>query len=342
MIKVGIIGGTGYTGIGLVGILLRHPEAEIEWITSETYKGKKLSDVYPHLSGLTDLVCQKPDIKGLVGKVDIVFSCLPHAKIMEVAKDIISAGKKLIDVSADFRLKDVKTFEKWYSVKHPSPELIKDSVYGITEINNVAGAKIVANPGCFATAAILGAAPLVKHKLNDGDIIIDAKTGVSGAGKALTQAAHYPECNEGISAYKVSAHRHMPEIEQELSSISQGNIKIVFTPHLVPMNRGILATIYVKLKKDTDAAKLTKLYEDFYKGKKFVRILKDKLPSTKYVYGTNYCDIAVTVDKASKTAIVISAIDNLVKGASGQAVQNMNVLLSLPEDFGLGAVPLYP
>ena len=340
MIKVGIIGGTGYTGIGLVGILLRHPEAEIEWVTSKSYAGKKLSDVYPHLSGLTDIVCQKPEIKNLVKKVDIVFSCLPHGQVMEIAGDIISAGKKLIDLSADFRLKDVKSFNEWYKVKHPNPELIKDSVYGITEINNVKGVKIVANPGCYATAAILGAAPALSEKLVEENIVVDAKSGISGAGKALTQDAHYPECNEGISPYKVADHRHMPEIEQELSLASKSKVEIVFTPHLTPMTRGIMTTIYMKLKKKVDAEKLVKIYEDFYKGKKFVRILKNTLPSTKYVNGTNYCDISVVVK--DKNVIVVSAIDNLIKGASGQAVQNMNVLLGLPEDIGLASVPLYP
>jgi len=342
MIKVGIIGGTGYTGIGLVGLLLRHPEADIEWVTSETHKGKKLSDVYPHLTGLTDIVCQQPDIKSLVKTVDIVFSCLPHGKVLEVAGDIIAAGKKLIDLSADFRLKDVNVFEDWYKVKHKSPELLKEAVYGLPELNKITGAKIVANPGCYATASILGAAPILHEKIHEGEIIIDAKSGISGAGKTLTQETHYPECNEGISAYNVSKHRHMPEIEQELGNAAKGKVSIVFTPHLTPMTRGILATIYIKLKKDADKEKLTKLYEDFYKGKKFIRVLKDKLPSTKYVCGTNYCDIAVEVDERSKMAIVISAIDNLIKGASGQAVQNMNLLLGLPEDVGLGDVPLYP
>jgi len=342
MIKVGIIGGTGYTGIGLVGILLRHPEVKIEWVTSQTYAGKKLSDVYPHLNGLTGIVCQKPEIKGLLKSIDLVFACLPHGKILEIADQIVSAGKKLIDVSADFRLKDVKTFEEWYLVKHPNADLLKDSVYGIPEINNIKGAKIVANAGCYATATILGAAPLVKEGIVENNIIVDAKSGVSGAGKKPSDATHYPECNDGLSAYKVAAHRHTPEIEQELSSLSKGKINITFVPHLVPMTRGIFSTIYMKLNKNISKDKILKIYQDFYKGKKFVRVLKDKLPSTKYVNGTNYCDIAVEVDEKNKTVVVLSAIDNLVKGASGQAVQNMNILLGMPEDMGLSVVPLYP
>lgn len=338
MIKVGIVGGSGYTGEILVGMALRHPEAKLVFVTSESHKNEKVSDVYPHLEGVCDLSYKAPDIDKLAGSADIVFLALPNGNAMNIAPKILDAGAKVVDLSGDFRFKDAKIFKDWYKIDHSSKELLGKAVYGLPEIENIKGASLVANPGCYATASILGLYPLVKQGLIDPDnIVVDAKSGVSGAGKSLTDDTHFPNCNEGISAYKVASHRHTPEIEQELGK----GINITFTPHLVPMTRGILSTIYAKANKPVDEVKLTKLFKDFYKGKPFVRVV-EKMPSTKYVYGTNYCDIAIKYDKRTNSIIILSAIDNLVKGASGQAIQNMNIMFGLRETAGLEQVAIYP
>ncbi|MFH1709487.1 MAG: N-acetyl-gamma-glutamyl-phosphate reductase [bacterium] len=338
MIKVGIIGGSGYTGVILAGLVLRHPEAELAFVASESHKNEKLSDVYPHLKGIADITYKAPDIDKIAKEADVVFLALPNGKAMNIAPKILDAGAKVIDLSADYRFKDAYVFKEWYKMDHSSKDLLSKAVYGLPEIEKVSGAKLVANPGCYATASILGLYPLIKEGLIDkNSVIVDAKSGVSGAGKSPTDDTHFPNCNEGISAYKVASHRHTPEIEQELG----GDIKISFTPHLVPMTRGILATIYAKASKPVDEDKLINIYKEFYKGKTFVRVLEG-LPSTKYVYGTNYCDIAVKCDKRTNNIIVLSAIDNLVKGASGQAVQNMNIMFGLPETAGLELIAVYP
>jgi N-acetyl-gamma-glutamyl-phosphate reductase len=339
MIKVGIIGGSGYTGEILVGLLLRHPEVKLVFVTSESHKNQKISDVYPHLEGITDLTYKAPDIEKLAKEVDVVFLALPNGMAMNIAPKILKAGANVIDLSADYRFKDAKVFKEWYKMEHSSKNLLSKAAYGLPEIEKVSGAKLIANPGCYATASILGLYPLVKEGLIDTDsIIVDAKSGVSGAGKSPTEETHYPNCNEAISAYKVASHRHTPEIEQELGE----GIKITFTPHLTPMTRGILSTIYAKASKAVDEKKLTKIYKDIYKKTHFIRVLEGKLPSTKYVYGTNYCDIAVKYDKRTNNIIVLSAIDNLVKGASGQALQNMNIMFGLPETTGLEQIAVYP
>jgi N-acetyl-gamma-glutamyl-phosphate reductase len=339
MIKAGIVGGSGYTGIILAGLLLRHPEAELVWITSESHKKEKISDVYPHLSNVTDMVYKAPDIDKLAKEADVVFTALPNGMAMNIATAILDSGAKLIDLSADFRFKDAEVFKEWYKIEHSSKNLLSKAVYGLPETGKVKGASIVANPGCYATASILGLYPLVQEGLIEPDtIVVDAKSGVSGAGKSLTDDTHFPNCNEGISAYKVASHRHTPEIEQALGP----DIKLSFTPHMIPMTRGILATIYAKSKKTVDEGKLLKAYKDMYKDKPFVRIIEKGLPSTKYVHGTNYCDIAVRFDKRTGNVIVLSAIDNLVKGASGQALQNMNLMFSLKETSGLENIAIYP
>ena len=338
MIKAGIMGGSGYTGTILIGLLTRHPEAELIFVTSESHKGKKISDVCPHLEGVLDLSYKAPDVDKLSG-ADVVFLALPNGMAMHIAPKFLKAGVKVIDLSADYRFKDANLFKEWYKMDHASKDLLAKAVYGLPEIENVKGADLVANPGCYATASILGLYPLVKEGLIDlNSIIVDAKSGVSGAGKALTEETHFSHCNEGLAAYKVASHRHNPEIEQELGA----NIKITFTPHLIPMTRGILATIYAKAGKAVDEAKLTKVYKDFYKGKPFIRVLDNKLPSTKNVYGANYCDIAVKYDKHTNTIIVLSAIDNLIKGASGQALQNMNIMFGVRETAGLEQIAIYP
>jgi len=339
MIKVGVMGGSGYTGEILVGLLLRHPEVKLAFVTSSSHENEKISDIYPHLEGITDLSYKAPDIEKLTKEADVVFLALPNGMAMNIAPKILEASSKVIDLSADYRFKDPKVFMEWYKMDHTSKNLLTKAVYGLPEIEKVSGAKLVANPGCYATASILGLYPLVKEGLIDTDsIVVDAKSGVSGAGKSLTDDTHYPNCNDGISAYKVASHRHTPEIEQALG----GGIKITFTPHLTPMTRGILSTIYAKASKPVDEKKLAKIYKDIYKKTHFIRVLEGKLPSTKYVNGTNYCDIAVKYDKRTNNIIVLSAIDNLVKGASGQALQNMNIMFGLPETTGLELVPVYP
>lgn len=338
MIKAGIIGGTGYTGEILAGLLLRHPEVSLAWITSQSHKNEKIAEVYPHLNELTDLVCKEPHIEKLAKSADVVFIALPNGMAMNLAPKILKAGAKVIDLSADFRFKDASVFKQWYKMEHSSAKLLKDAVYGLPEINKIKGSDLVANPGCYATASILGLYPLVMEGIVETDsLVVDAKSGVSGAGKSLTDDTHFPNCNEGMSAYKVASHRHTPEIEQALGE----GINITFTPHLIPMNRGILATIYAKSKGTMDEAKLLKIFKEIYKGKYFIRVTEN-LPSTKNVYGSNYCDITARYDKRTGNIIVISAIDNLMKGASSQAVQNMNLMFGVAEKSGIDLVPIYP
>ncbi|MFA5875271.1 MAG: N-acetyl-gamma-glutamyl-phosphate reductase [Candidatus Margulisiibacteriota bacterium] len=341
-IKIGIIGATGYSGEALLSILLRHPNAAVEIITSKTYAGQKISQVYPHLTGITDLVCTEPDMHKL-SKMDVVFLALPHGLSVEPVKALVKAGVVAIDIGADFRFRDAADYKTWYGAKHLAPELCKSAVYGLPEIHaaQIKTAKVIANPGCYATASILALYPLLKKKLVKKDsIVIDAKSGVSGAGRGLTLGTHYTECNEAIAAYKVAEHRHTGEIEQEIES------KVTFVPHLTPMDRGILAVCYADaaaaLKKPGFLSSLELAYKEVYRGAKFIRLFKDTLPSTKYVRGTNFCDIAVKYDRRTGKVIVISAIDNLIKGAAGQAVQNMNLRFNLPESTGLDLVNVYP
>ena len=337
MIKAGIIGGSGYTGEILAGLLLRHPEAELSWVTSQSHKGEKISNVYPHFEGITDLVFQAPDIERLAGKADVVFIALPNGMAMKLVPDLLKSGVKVIDLSADFRFKDASVFKEWYKIDHTSKNLLDKAVYGLPEIFDVSGASLVGNPGCYATASILGLYPLVKKGLIDTSmIVIDAKSGMSGAGKTLTDETHFANCNDSISAYKVASHRHIPEIEQAV-----GGLKVTFTPHYTPMTRGILSVIYAKSTKQIEEKALLEIYKDVYKGKSFVR-LTDKPPSTKQVYGSNYCDICVKYDKRTGNIIVLSVIDNLMKGASGQAVQDMNIIFGIDETAGLDIVPIYP
>ena len=350
MIRVGIIGATGYAGIDLVRLILNHPHAAIEWVTSESYKGQKLSDVYPHLAGRTDLICSEMDLKKLAPKVDVIFIALPNGMAMSLAPAVVEAGKKVIDMGADFRLKDPDLYKKWYGDVHSSTKLLKQAVYGLPELHReeIAQASVVGNPGCYPTASILGLAPLMAQGIVELDsIIVDAKSGVSGAGRTASLHTHFSEANEAISAYKVASHRHTPEIEQELSALAGEKFSLTFTPHLVPMTRGILATLYAKrsaARKNSSpltVAQLESDYRAFYKDSPFVRIQKE-LPTTKQVSGTNYCDIAIRLDEATQRIIVLSVIDNLVKGAAGQAVQNLNLMFGLPENSGLTQSTIYP
>jgi N-acetyl-gamma-glutamyl-phosphate reductase len=346
MLKVAIVGASGYTGVELLRILHCHPEAAVTCVTSERSAGKRISDIYPGLKGRCDLLLENLEPVRVAGKADFIFTALPHKAAMEVAPTFLNMGKRVVDLSADYRLRDPKEYEKWYE-PHLSPALLKKAVYGLPELKRarIAGADLVANPGCYPTTVILGLAPLLKNKLIDpATIIADSKSGVSGAGRGAKVDSLYCEVNEGFKAYGVGgSHRHIPEIEQELSHLAGNRLTITFTPHLAPMDRGILSTIYSVPLKSATTAKLLRIYNDFYKGEPFVRVLPEgSFPSTAFVRGSNFCDIGLTVDSRSGRVIVVCAIDNLVKGASGQAVQNMNIMCGFPETMGLEGLPLFP
>lgn len=345
-IKVSIIGATGYTGSELVRILYRHPEVELVALTTRSYVGMPMCEVYPHLFKYNHLTCEEADLAKIFAISDVVFVALPHGHAMPVAHEAARSGKKMIDLGADFRFADFQVYESWYKVEHEAKDLLPQAVYGLPEVNRdkIKGAWLVANPGCYPTSAILALAPLLKQKLIDtGSIVVDSKSGVSGAGRGLSLGSHFCEVNENFKAYNVAAHRHTPEIEQILSRIAGEQITVTFTPHLLPVTRGILSTVYAKLSSDAGVEQLRRLYREYYKDEFFVRVLPDgTLPQTKWVAGTNHCDIGLTVDARTGRVIVITAIDNVVKGASGQAVQNMNIICNLPEDTALAGPGLYP
>ena len=345
MTRVGVVGATGYTGLELVRLLLRHPQIRITALTSERYVGQPIWKVFPSVMKETDLICQALDVEPLSQACDFLFTALPHKTAMEVVPGFIERGLKVVDLSADFRLADPRVYEEWYEA-HTAPALLQDAVYGIPELHRVEikRATLVANPGCYPTSVILALAPALRHKLVDHrTIIADSKSGVSGAGRSAVLSSLFAEVSENFKAYKVTEHRHTPEMEQELSRMAGEKVVITFTPHLVPMKRGILSTIYASLKKPSSENEILDLYRNFYAAEKFVRLHpSDLLPSTADVFGSNYCDIGLKVDKRNNRLILISAIDNLVKGASGQAIQNMNLMLGLEESLGLEVVPLYP
>lgn len=346
MLKIGIYGASGYTGQELLRLLVRHPEADVTAVTSRKFKDERVSGVYPALKGLTDLKFMDASPLDVASMCDLVFLALPHGEAMEVASSLLKEGKKVVDLSADFRLRDVNVYEKWY-IKHTKPDFISQAVYGLPELygEDVKKANLVANPGCYPTSIILGMAPLIKSGFVDGSsIIADSKSGVSGAGRELQIGSLFCEVNEGFKAYKIGVHRHTPEIEQELSCLAGRDVKISFTPHLVPINRGILSTIYADLlKNDITEADLFEAYKSFYNGKSFVRICDvGTFPNISSVKGSNNCDIGFKVDKRTGRVVVVSVIDNLVKGAAGQAIQNMNLMCGFPEDEGLKAVALFP
>jgi len=349
-IRVGIIGAGGYAGETLLQILLRHPGAKINWLMSEdAHKGKNIADLYPHLAGEIDMVCQTlQNLAALLPAVDLVFLALPHGIALNYVPKMIDAGKKVIDLGADYRFCDNEVFGKWYGIKHPTEKYLKEAVFGLPELyrDNIKNAALVANPGCYPTASILGVAPLLRHGLIDANtIIIDAKSGITGAGRGVTFKTHFCERNEGIEAYAAASHRHMGEIEFQLSRAAGKQLRVTFVPHLSPMNRGILATCYAKINNpsfESTASSLTKLYKEFYKDEPFVKVFEGKLPNTKFVAGTNYCNIAVELNSATGTVIVISVIDNLIKGAAGQAVQNMNLLYGFEETTALRQMAVYP
>ncbi len=345
MLKAGIYGASGYTGQEILRLLLRHPQAEVVAVTSRRYAGVSVADIYPVFVGLTDLAFVDASPEDVAGAADIVFLALPHGVSMAVAPIFLKAGKKVIDLSADFRLHDVATYEKWYSA-HTARDIINESVYGIPELygDEIAKARLVANPGCYPTSVILGLAPLLKANWIDySSIIADSKSGVSGAGREPQVGTLFCEVDGGFKAYKVGQHRHTPEMEQEISILAGCDVRISFTPHLLPITRGILSTIYATLQKEVATRELIDLYRAFYKGKKFVRVYKaGTFPNISSVRGSNYCDIGLTVDARTKRVIIICAIDNLVKGAAGQAIQNMNLMCGLSEDTGLTMISLFP
>jgi len=343
--RVGIIGATGYTGVELLRLLFHHPEVEVTALTSQKYAGVEIGRVFPTLMNHLELKCEELSVERISQKVDFVLTAVPHKTAMETVPLFYRRGKKVVDLSADFRLKDPVVYERWYQ-KHTAADLLPESVYGLPEFHRekIRSAKIVGNPGCYPTGALIGLIPLVKKELISLEaIIVDAKSGVSGAGRDVVLESLFCEVNEGVKAYKIFAHRHTPEIEQELSQIVQREIKVTFVPHLIPMDRGILTTLYVRLIKKLKTEDLLNAFQDYFRGEPFIRIYpKGKLPNTKDVRGSNFCDIGAVVSEPDDRAVVVTAIDNLVKGASGEAVQNMNIMLGCPETMGLEVVPLFP
>lgn len=351
MVKVGIIGATGYAGNELVRLLMGHKDVEIMWYGSRSYIDKKYAEVYQNMFEIVEDTCLDDNMEELASKVDVIFTATPQGFLAGVLTEEILSRVKIIDLSADFRIKDVKTYEKWYKIEHRSPQFIEEAVYGLCEINRdkVKGARLIANPGCYTTCSILTAYPLVKEGLIDPDtLIIDAKSGTSGAGRGAKLPNLFCEVNENMKAYGVTNHRHTPEIEEQLGYAAGKEIVVNFTPHLVPMNRGILATEYATLNKKADGTlptygEVKAIYDKYYKNEKFVRVLeKDICPETKWVEGSNYVDVNFKIDERTGRIVMMGALDNLVKGAAGQAVQNMNLLFGFDEAEGLNLVPMFP
>jgi N-acetyl-gamma-glutamyl-phosphate reductase len=345
VLRVGIFGATGYTGNELVRLLVGHPQVEISILTSRQYAGDPISEVFPSLRGRIESRCRNPSVEEVVQESDFIFTAVPHKTAMEVVAQFHERGKRVVDLSADFRFRDGRVYEKWYQ-PHTCPDLLDNAVYGLPELyrDPIRRAPIVGNPGCYPTGALLPLIPLIKGGVITYDgIVIDSKSGVSGAGRELSLGTHFCEVNEGVKAYKVLEHRHCPEIEQELSGLAGHPVSVTFTPHLIPMDRGILTTIYCDLARKESTEALLKLVGDFYREEAFVRVCPPgKLPNTADVRGSNYCDVGLKVDHQRGKLIVLSAIDNLMKGASGQAIQNMNIMCGFPEEMGIEVTTLYP
>jgi N-acetyl-gamma-glutamyl-phosphate reductase len=343
--RVGIIGATGYTGLELLRLLLHHPEVEVTALTSQKYAGVPIDQVFPSLKKNLQLKCEELAPDQIVKKTDFIFTAVPHKTAMETVPLFYRQGKRVVDLSADFRLKDPAVYERWYQ-KHTAADLLPESVYGLPELHRekIRNAKIVGNPGCYPTGALIGLTPLVKRGMvSFENIVIDSKSGISGAGRDVVLESLFCEVNEGVKAYKIFEHRHLPEIEQELSEMVQEKVSVTFVPHLIPMDRGILTTTYLILTKKLKTEEVLNTFQEHYQNEPFVRICpKGKLPNTKDVRGSNYCDIGVKVNEADGRAVIVTAIDNLVKGASGGAVQNMNIMLGYPETMGLDILPLFP
>jgi len=338
-LKVGVIGATGYTGEELVKILSQHPIVELTYVSGKEDRSEKIQDIFPYLRGKVDLPCNAFSESDAIAKTDLVFLSLPHTVSMTVAPKFLAAGKKVIDVSADYRIKDTSVYEEFYKTSHADTPNLKVAPYGLPELyrDKIKSAKLIANPGCYPTGSILGILPGLKAGVFEKDSIqIDAKSGVTGAGRKADRGLIFGEVNESVKAYKLFEHQHVPEIEQELSNACGSDVKIVFVPHLVPLNRGILSTIYVKLSKKTNTEGLIKIYKEFYAKEPFVKVYENgALPEIKNVAHTNFCDIGLRVNEDKKLAVIVTVIDNLGKGAAGQAVQNMNIMFSFPEATGL-------
>lgn len=346
MIKVGIIGSTGYAGNELVRLLLGHKEAEIVWYGSRSYVDQKYSDIYRNMFRLVDDKCMDDNMDLLAREADVIFTATPQGYCASVINDEILNNTKIIDLSADFRIKDVPTYEQWYGIEHRAPQFINEAVYGLCEINRgmVRRCRLVANPGCYTTCSILAVYPLLKEGIiKPHSIIIDAKSGVSGAGRGAKVDNLFCEVNENMKAYAVLTHRHTPEIEEQLSYAAGENINVIFTPHLVPMNRGILVTGYADLEKDVTYEEVRAVYDKYYSDEYFIRVLdKDVCPQTRWVEGSNFFDVNFKIDQRTGRIIMMGALDNVVKGAAGQAVQNMNLMFGLDEREGLMSAPMFP
>lgn len=350
MIRVGIVGATGYAGGELVRILLAHPEVNIMWYGSRSYIDKPYAEVYQNMFQLVEDICRDDNLKEMARQVDVIFTATPQGFLASLLDEELLSQVKIVDLSADFRIKEVSVYEKWYKIEHKAPQFIKEAVYGLCEVNRekIKTARLVANPGCYPTCSFFAIYPLAKAGLIDlSTLIIDAKSGTSGAGRGAKVNNLYCEVNENIKAYGVASHRHTPEIEEQLSYAAGEPVTLNFTPHLVPMNRGILITAYASLKGQEGRVPVTEevraVYEECYKQEKFIRLLPaGTCPETKWVEGSNFVDVNIQVDERTGRVIMMGAMDNLVKGAAGQAVQNMNLLFGLPEDTGLKLVPLFP
>jgi len=343
--RVAILGVSGYTGVELLRLLLDHPQVEVTCVTSRQYAGQPVPAVFPSLAGRCELVCQGMEVAAVAAAADIALTALPHKTAMEIIPDLLDAGLKVVDLSADYRLHDVAVYEQWYQ-KHSSPQLLAEAVYGLPELfrDRISAARLVANPGCYPTSVALALKPLLANGLIDHrTLVIDSKSGTSGAGRAEKLGSLFCEVNEGFKAYGVANHRHTPEIEQSLSSLAGEPVVVNFTPHLLPVNRGILSTCYASLARAATTAELLELYRQCYRDEFFVRVHPDgSLPNVAFVRGTNFCDLGVVADPRTGRVIVVSAIDNLVKGASGQAIQNLNLLAGYAETTGLTGLAAFP
>ncbi len=346
MIKVGIIGATGYAGAELVRLLLQRDDVEIVWYGSRSYVGENFSSIYRNMTHLVDTPCGDDDMSRLAEAADVIFTATPQGFCASQITEEILSKTRVIDLSADFRIQDVGVYEAWYQLKHASPRFIKEAVYGLCEVNRekVRHARLIANPGCYPTCSFLTLYPMVKEGLIDTDtIIIDAKSGTSGAGRSAKVPSLYCEVNESMKPYGVASHRHTPEIEEQLSRAAGKPVTISFTPHLVPMNRGILVTAYASMAKPLTVEEVAAIYDKYYAKEYFVRVMQPGMvPQTRWVEGSNFADIAFQIDARTNRIVMMGAIDNMVKGAAGQAIQNMNLMFGLPENTGLKQIPVFP
>ncbi len=344
--KVGIIGASGYTGAELLRLLAGHPEADAAYVTANTFRGTPVTGLYPHLATYAKMAFEEFDLEKALGSAEVFFVALPHGKAMEVVPGLYEGGAKVIDLSADYRLDSAEEYKEWYGAEHTSPDLMREAVYGLPEFfrGEIRGTALAAVPGCYPTAVMLALAPLLAKGIVSAEgLIADAKSGVSGAGRALSLGAHFAQCDESVGPYNVGRHRHTPEMRLYLSRLCGSPVSLVFAPHLIPMSRGILATCYGRIEKAVSTAELVQLYNDFYQESPFVVVLPEgEMPQSKNVRGSNFCHVSPLVDAATNTVIAVSAIDNLVKGASGAALQCMNLMTGCPEDMGLGALPVFP